>query len=156
MELCGSRFRVLPFSARRQNRFDSTERNARRPVDVHLDRVSGRSNRNPSNHSERSAILICLRAAVRGSKAADRARSPDGEPSSAVAGRSRGGRGLHLTMVRTSQESRRRVRSSSPVSRRLVRSGAVAVAVERRPDERAAAPRGARSHPADDRRRWSR
>jgi len=37
--------------------------------------------------SERSAILICERAAVRGSIAADRAPSPDGEESSAVAGR---------------------------------------------------------------------
>jgi len=74
-------FRVLPFSARRQNRFD----HARRPVNAGLDKVSGRSNRNPSNHSERSPISICLSSGVPAAKAGDRAPSPDGEESSAVA-----------------------------------------------------------------------
>jgi len=140
-------FRVSSFCTCRQKSSDRRHR----LVNARLDPASRRSNRNPSNHSERSAISICARSGGPGPSAADRAPSPDGEESSAVAGWSQGGCGLHLTMVRTTQESRNRARSSVPVSRRVV----MWCGGWRRPEARAAAPRGAPSHPADDSWRWS-
>ena len=153
MELLGNRFRVLPFSARRQNRFDQ----ARRPVhhaesgeygtcaDVRISN-SGR----PTAHREiPRAVPVRLqapRAAPEHLQAA-----PSGRRSHRVRSQHRASAGW--VKARNGRVSGRRPGTQGAQRPSSFRPASAFRYARRRPEARAAAPRGAPSHPADDDRR---
>ena len=140
MELLGNRFRVLPFSARRQNRFDQARRPVQCTESIVFSHCSLQRGVGGAEFLEQPTdISRCLESARRSS-----------------GGRSHPVRSVHRASAGWVKARNGRVSGRRPGTQGAQRpssfrpASAFRYATRRRPEARAAAPRGAPSHPADD------